>query len=144
MSIRGPVADFEDMLRVNDWEVSMTQEQVVRAVFQAYTERNRSALEAIVAEDFLFVSPLDHEIDRAKYFELCWPNSEEIQSFDLIHLVASGEVVFVTYEGVGRYSKRFRNTEVHTVREGKLHRVEVYFGWEVPHPVPQGEHRDKP
>ncbi len=76
MRIRGSGRPFEDMLRVNDWEVSMTQEQVVRAVFQAYTERNRAALEAIVAEDFLFVSPLDHEIDRAKYFELCWPNSE--------------------------------------------------------------------
>lgn len=119
----------------------MTHEQVVRAVFQAYSDRNRGALEAIVAEDFLFVSPLDHEIDRDKYFELCWPNSEEIQSFDLIHLAVSGEVVFVTYEGVGRYGKRFRNTEVHTVREGKLRRVEVYFGWDVPHPVPQGEHR---
>lgn len=31
----------------------MTQEQIVRAVFKAYTDRDREALEAIVAEDFL-------------------------------------------------------------------------------------------
>jgi ketosteroid isomerase-like protein len=120
----------------------MTEEQVVREVFRAYAQRDRAAIEALVAPDFLFVSPLDHEIDRDKYFELCWPNSEEIQSFDLVHMATSGEVVFVTYEGVGRYGKRFRNTEVHTVRDGLLRRVEVYFGWNVPHPVPQGEHRE--
>lgn len=120
----------------------MTEEQVVREVFRAYAQRDRAAIEALVATDFLFVSPLDHEIDRDKYFELCWPNSEEIQSFDLVHMATSGEVVFVTYEGVGRYGKRFRNTEVHTVRDGLLRRVEVYFGWNVPHPVPKGEHRE--
>lgn len=41
-------------------------------------------------------------------------------------------MVFVTYEGVGRNGKRFRDTEVHTVREGKLRRMEFYFGWDVP------------
>ena len=118
----------------------MNQQETVKACFQAYIDKNRTALEAIVADDFVFVSPLDHEIDRRKYFELCWPNSEDLQGFEFVHWAESGEVTLVTYEGVGRYGKRFRNTEALTVREGKLRRVEVYFGWSVPHPLPLGEH----
>jgi len=29
--------------------------------------------------------------------------------------------------------KRFRNCELHTVRNGKLVATEVYFGWDLPH-----------
>lgn len=115
---------------------------IARACFQAYVDKDRSALESIVAEDFLFVSPLDHEIDRATYFEICWPNSKTLKEFKFIHWVEQGEQTFVTYEGLSKNGQRFRNTEVLTVREGLLRRVEVYFGWSVPHPVPRGEHRD--
>lgn len=51
------------------------------------------------------------------------------------------EQVFVTYEGKAG-GKTFRNTEVHTVRDGRIVEIEVYFGWNVPHDVPPGEHRD--
>jgi hypothetical protein len=33
-----------------------------------------------------------------------------------------------------------RNSEVYTVRGGKLVATEVYFGWNVPHEVPRGTH----
>ena len=51
-----------------------------------------------------------------------------------------GEQVFVTYEGQGKQT-RFRNTEVLTLRDGKIAEIEVYFGWSVPHEVPPSEHR---
>ena len=35
---------------------------------------------------------------------------------------------------------RFRNTELNTVRNGKLVATEVYFGWNLPHKVAKGEH----
>jgi ketosteroid isomerase-like protein len=32
----------------------------------------------------------------------------------------------------------FRNTEILTVRNGKIVDVEVYFGWPIPHEAPLG------
>jgi ketosteroid isomerase-like protein len=108
-----------------------------RAVYDAYVKKDRAAIEALIADDFHFTSPLDNRLDRATYFARCWPNSESIQGFDFIHLVADGERVFVTYEGRAAV-RRFRNTELLTVKNGQLTDVEVYFGWTIPHEAPPG------
>ena len=42
---------------------------VARAAYQAYVEKDRAAIEALIAEDFHFTSPLDNRIDRATYFD---------------------------------------------------------------------------
>jgi len=68
----------------------------VRAVFEAYGTKDRSALEPLIAADFHFTSPLDNRIDRTVYFERCWPNSERLEGFDFIHLVPDGNRVFAT------------------------------------------------
>jgi len=34
--------------------------------------------------------------------------------------------------------KRFRNTEIMTIREGRIVEVEVYFGWNIPHQAAPG------
>ena len=34
--------------------------------------------------------------------------------------------------------KPLRNTEIVTVRNGKIVEVEVYFGWSIPHEAPAG------
>ena len=57
----------------------------------------------------------------------------KITGFTFINLVADGERVFVTYEGQRSTGKPFRNTEIVTVRNGKIVEVEVYFGWSIPH-----------
>jgi len=110
---------------------------VARACYDAYVTKDRAAIEALIAEDFHFTSPLDNRLDRATYFARCWPNSESTESFDFIHLVPDGERVFVTYEGRAA-GRRFRNTEVLTVTNGRLTDVEVYFGWTIPHEAPPG------
>ena len=115
-------------------------ETLVRAVFAAYTAKDRAAIEAVLADDFHFTSPLDNRIDRATYFEVCWPNSKDAGDFEIERLVVDGDHAFVTYEArMGK--ERLRNTEVHTVRAGKIVEVEVYFGWSVPHPVKPGKHK---
>jgi ketosteroid isomerase-like protein len=111
---------------------------LARATYQAYVDKDRAAIEALVAADFHFTSPLDNRIDRATYFARCWPNSEAISDFRFIHVVADGERVFVTYEGSGAAGRRFRNTEVLTFRGRRLIEAEVYFGWSLPHPAPPG------
>ena len=111
---------------------------IVRGVFLAYSTKDRSALEPLIAADFHFTSPLDNRIDRAVYFERCWPNSERLEGFDFIHLVPDGDRVYVTYEARAVDGRRFRNTELFTVRGSQVVEVEVYFGWSIPHAAKRG------
>ena len=113
----------------------MTEDVVAlaRANYDAYVAKDRSALEALIANDFHFTSPLDNRIDRATYFARCWPNSATTEGFDFIHLVADGPRVFVTYEARTADGRRFCNTEIVTVRGRQIVEVQVYFGWSIPH-----------
>jgi ketosteroid isomerase-like protein len=105
--------------------------QLVRDCYAAYVTGDRRVLEEALSEDFTFYSPPDPGIDRAAYFERCWPNSELIDSFEFVRLVDSGDEVVVTYESTKTDGNRFRNTEVFTFDGDRICRVEVYFGWDV-------------
>jgi hypothetical protein len=111
---------------------------IARAAYEAYESKDRGAIEALIADDFHFSSPLDNHIARATYFARCWPNSETIEGFDFIHLVGHGDQVFVTYEGRNLGGGRFRNTEIVTVRRDNIVEVEVHFGWNLPHKASVG------
>ena len=111
---------------------------VARAIFEAYVAKDRAAAEALIAMDFHFTSPLDNRLDRATYFARCWPNSETTEEFRFVHTVQDGKRVFVTYEGRATGGRRFRNTEILTIRDGKITDVEVYFGWTIPHEAEPG------
>lgn len=117
---------------------------VVQACLKAYVDKDRAAIEALIGSDYRFTSPLDNGLDRETYFERCWPNSESAAAFDLIYGVEKGERAFVTYELRSVDGKRFRNTEIHTVADGKLRATEVYFGWNLPHPAAKGGFVDPP
>ena len=111
---------------------------IARAAYEAYVSKERSAIEALIADDFHFTSPLDNRLDRVAYFDRCWPNSKTTDGFEFIHLVQSGEQVFVTYEAHGAAGHRFRNIEIVTARSGQITEVEVYFGWDLPHKAAVG------
>lgn len=115
---------------------------IARDSYRAYVETDRAAIEAMIGSGFHFTSPLDNRIDRESYFARCWPNSERITDFRLVRLIEDGEQVIVTYEGERDSGPRFRNTEVLTIRDGRIAEVEVYFGWNVPHEAPPGESLD--
>ena len=116
---------------------------IARAAYEAYVTKDRAAIEALIADDFHFTSPLDNRLDRATYFARCWPSSETTEGFEFFRLVRDGERVFVTYEGRGAGGHRFRNTEIVTVRGKQIVEVEVYFGWDLPHKAPVGGFVDK-
>jgi hypothetical protein len=115
---------------------------VVRACLQAYVRNDRRGLELLLDPEYRFTSPIDNALDRETYMRICWPNSAAITGFDLIHEAEDGNRAFIVYEGRTSAGKRFRNCEMHTARDGKLLRTEVYFGWDVPHKVPVGGHVD--
>jgi ketosteroid isomerase-like protein len=122
----------------------MSNAAIAQAAYNAYVTKDRAALEAIIADDFHFTSPLDNRLDRKTYFRRCWPNSEVIERFDFVHLVTDGDRVFVTYEGRNKNGSRFRNTEILTIRDQHIVEVEVYFGWSLPHKAAQGGFVEQP
>jgi ketosteroid isomerase-like protein len=101
-------------------------------MYGAYVSGDRSVVELILSDDFTFYSPADVGIDRARYFERCWPNSESLADFRFTRLIEDGDEVVVTYESTRTDGSRFRNTEVLTFAGDKLTRAEVYFGWNLP------------
>jgi ketosteroid isomerase-like protein len=115
-----------------------TPADIARATYLAYVDKDRAAIEALIDDDFRFTSPLDNRIDRATYFERCWPNHERIVGFDFVRLIAAGDQVVVTYEGRKSDGGGFRNTEILTIRDGRVAEAEVYFGWNLPHDASEG------
>jgi ketosteroid isomerase-like protein len=115
---------------------------IARQCYRAYVDKDRAAIEAVIADDFHFTSPLDNRIDRQTYFERCWPNSEAISDFRFVRLVQHDDLVFVTYEGATTAGRHFRNAEVLTIRNGRIVEAEVYFGWNIPHEAPAGGYLD--
>jgi ketosteroid isomerase-like protein len=105
--------------------------ELVRDCFRAYETGDRDLLERVLADDLVFSAPPDVGIDRAAYFERCWPNAGRIEAFRFVRLVEAGDEVVATYEATRSDGTRFRNTEVFGFGPGGIRRVEVYFGWEL-------------
>jgi len=111
---------------------------IARACYDAYVSKDRDAIERVIAPDFHFTSPIDNRIDRATYFGRCWPNSQNLEGFEFIHLFHAQGRVFATYVGRNQDGHRFQNTEILTVGNGQVTDVEVYFGWSLPHKAAEG------
>lgn len=109
------------------------------AYFAAYENKNRAALENLLADDFTFSSPVDDRIDRDRYFERCWPFSEQVKEFRIEKILADDEEAFVRYEAVMKNGAAFRNIETFTIEAGKIRHVEVYFGSDTADSVRQSE-----
>jgi hypothetical protein len=70
----------------------------LRASYRAYVDKDRDAIEALIAPDFHFTSPLDNRLDRDAYLARCWPNSALLAGFRFVDVAVHGEYVFVVYE----------------------------------------------
>jgi ketosteroid isomerase-like protein len=105
--------------------------QIVRDSYTAFAAGDRDAFAARLAPGFTFFSPPDPGLDRAAYFERCWPAAGQGGTFAFPRLVEHGDEVVVTYECTRPDGSRFRNTEVFTFDGELVTRVEVYFGWDL-------------
>jgi ketosteroid isomerase-like protein len=106
----------------------MPNSDVIRSAFEAYLAQDRDAAEKLYAEDFTFTSPQDDHIDRAAFFERCFPTADRVTSQEILQLVDAGDGGFVMYEYVLKTGDRHRNTEYLTVRDGQIVTAEVFFG----------------
>ena len=101
---------------------------VVRAYCGAYETENRALAEALLADDFSFTSPNDDAIDKATYFERCWPNRDPSHRQRVESVVVEGNHAFVTYSCETADGRSFRNTEYLTFEGERIASVDVYFG----------------
>jgi hypothetical protein len=100
-------------------------------MYLAFAAGDREAVEQLITDDFAFSSPLDVGLDRARYFDRCWPAAGRGQRFSVVRLAEIGDEVLVTYELGWPDGRRGRNTEVLRFRGDRICSAEVYFGWEL-------------
>ncbi|MDR6978358.1 ketosteroid isomerase-like protein [Streptomyces sp. 3330] len=102
---------------------------IVEAAFRYYRSQDRDAAFPLYAADFTFTSPQDDHIDKAAFFELCFPTADRFREQRLLHVIpADDEVVFVQYAYELTTGGRYRNVEAITVRDGLIREVQVFFG----------------
>ena len=98
-----------------------------RKCFSAYETKERTLLEDLLSDDFTFTRPHADHVNRAGYFERCWPNSERIHALQIEKLFEGCNVAFVPYECETKRSNNFRDAEWLRFEGGKLKEIEGYF-----------------
>ena len=68
----------------------MTPAELVQKYFTAFHARDRETVEALLDGGFTFSSPLDDKIDKACYFERCWPGGDQLSAHQIEKLFAKG------------------------------------------------------
>ncbi len=112
----------------------MDLKELAKGYYRAFERHDRTFMEENLRPDFTFTSPFDDHIDRAAWFERCWPEQPLHQKFDFVTVMQDGDKVFVAYDATMRVPNiahpdaRFRNAELMTFEDGKLKLVEVFFG----------------
>ncbi|HEV7626937.1 MAG TPA: nuclear transport factor 2 family protein [Streptomyces sp.] len=105
---------------------------VVRSCIESYVAQDRETAEQLIADDFEFTSPQDDHIDRAAFFDRCFPTADRLRSQETLAVVpATGDDVFVMYEYELKTGERHRNVELSTVRNGRITETQVFFGGRV-------------
>ncbi len=79
--------------------MDVTKAEVVRECFESYVRQDRDTAERLIGEPFVFTSPQDDHIDRATYFERCFPTMDRLRRHEVLHVTPTvGDDVFVLYE----------------------------------------------
>jgi ketosteroid isomerase-like protein len=110
----------------------MSKADTVRAVFDAYLEQDRDTMDRLLADAFVFTSPQDDHIDKATFFERCFPTGDRLTTQEMLCVVpAGGDDVFTMYEYELKTGERHRNVELLTVRDHQVVETQVFFGGRV-------------
>jgi hypothetical protein len=107
----------------------MSNADVVTALMTAFREQDREAAERLVADRFHFTSPQDDRIDRAAWFDTCFPTTGHFTDHVTLQVLeVEPDLVISRYEYEVADGTRYRNVEAATVEGGQVVEVEVYFG----------------
>ena len=105
-----------------------TISDLIRKYFAAFLAQDRKTLEEGLSDDFTFTSPRDDHINKATFFERCFPGSVHFHTHQIEKLFVNGNEAFVRYQAELKDGTTFRNTEYIRIEGNKIREVEVYFG----------------
>jgi ketosteroid isomerase-like protein len=105
-----------------------SKSDAVRRYFGAYASKDRKVVDELLTDDFTFTSPYDDDIDKAAYFEKCWPSCERIRVHLLEKICEQGNDAFVLYKIITNDGKECRNSELFVFDGHRIRHVDVYFG----------------
>lgn len=101
-----------------------------RRYFAAFQSADRDAMEALLAPGFAFTSPFDDHIDRAAWFERCWPFAGSFRFGAAMRVHGGEDEVVVLYETEDKPGGTFRNAECFRFdADGRIRSIDVYFGF---------------
>ena len=111
-------------------EVNVKSETTIREYYAAWERKDWDSLNALLATDFTFSSAAgDDHIPVSAYKAQCWDTqSQHIERFDLLRVLAIGSDAFVMYTCHTTRGTTFRNVEYFRMRDDKVNAVECYFG----------------
>lgn len=114
---------------------SMTKEEIIRKYYSAWENKDWSAVDSVLAEDFTFTSPNhDDHISKSTFKTRCWPQTDFIKHFDLESVIGNGDEVFVKYLCHTKDGKSFQNVEDFKFKGGKIESIRCYFGQDLGFP----------
>jgi ketosteroid isomerase-like protein len=103
--------------------------ELIRASYDAFNNADRETMERLLAEDLSFSAPPDPHLDRAGYFERCWPHAgEPREHFEIERIFVQGDEAFVRYAMRRPGGETFRNTEYFRFEGDRIAEIQVYFG----------------
>lgn len=108
----------------------MDRQATVRGLFAAYLANRKDEVSDMLTEDFTFSSPNDDHINKATYFERCWPQPPAFSAIHIERISLEDNEALVRYRADKRDGGSFRNVEVIRFHGDRIASVEVYFGRE--------------
>jgi hypothetical protein len=108
--------------------------KAIMAYYTAFEKKDWNMIQGVLADGFTFSSPLDDHISVANFKERCWPNCNNIKSFNVDKFVINGDNAFVITNGYTNNGKLFRNCDCFKLKDGKIVAYECFFGPGVNYP----------
>jgi hypothetical protein len=123
-----------------EMEVNVKSETTIREYYAAWERKDWDSLHALLTKDFTFSSAAgDDHIPIYAYKAQCWDTqSQFIERFDLLRVLALGSDAFVMYICHTTNGKTFRNVEYFRLKNDKVDAVECYFGAVAGYPTAAG------
>ncbi|MEJ1238428.1 nuclear transport factor 2 family protein [Chryseolinea sp. T2] len=108
---------------------SKSNEEIIRAYFEGFVNKDWSQVAAQLDKDFTFTSPApDDHINATQFKDKCWPQSQHIRKFEYVKIVDLADEAIAIMHVVTSEGKILRNVEYFHFKNRKILSIEVFFG----------------
>jgi hypothetical protein len=106
--------------------------ELIKQFYEAFSNTKRNDfVENLLAPNFTFSAPPDPLLNRADFFEKCWPEGHNLKNIKYIRIMENDNEVIITHEYDKAEGVRGCNTDIITFDGDRIIRLEVYFGWDI-------------